>query len=195
MTNESKMKKKISSLLLASLFICLAVLFRTAWHLGPNIEFITTASFLAATYLGGAWSAIIPFLSMVISDKIIGNTNIYLFTWSAFILIGLADFWFLKKFGRKKLIAKQMGMGISASLFFYLYTNFGVWFLDSFGMYPKTLKGLLECYLAGLSFLKFNLLGNLAFLLPTFLISESFCGIIKLCKKPLFTLKDFFVTH
>jgi hypothetical protein len=163
---------EIRKAVLASLLILLSVLFRTIWHLGPNIEFVTTASFLAATYLGGNWAVLVPLIAMIISDKLIGNTNIFIFTWSGFILIGLMDYWFIKRLGRKKIIPKQTGMGVMASLFFYLYTNFGVWFLDAFGMYPRTLTGLIECYLMGLPFLRLNLLGNLLFVPLTFTLSE-----------------------
>ena len=55
------------------------------------------------------------------------------------------------------------GLGIIASLWFYLWTNFGVWALDSFGMYPKTLLGLIDAYILGLPFFKNNLIGNLLF--------------------------------
>lgn len=187
-------KLPLKSLIIASLLISLAVLFRTVWHFGPNIEFVTAASFLAATYLGSPWAIIVPFLTMVISDRLIGNTNIYYFTWSAFIFIGLADYLFIKKFGRQKLVLKQTGAGVTASLFFYLYTNFGVWFLDSFGMYSRDLNGLIKCYVMGLPFLKFNLIGNLILVPLTFTISEGLYGIIVSCQKLSPTLKNFLKT-
>jgi len=49
---------------------------------------------------------------------------------------------------------------IPSSIFFYLWTNFGVWYQ---GWYPPTLSGLAESYVMGLPFLKFNLVGNLIF--------------------------------
>lgn len=173
----------MKKILFSSFLIILAILFRTQWHLGPNIEFVTTASFLAATYLGKKWSILVPLLIMVISDKFIGNTSIYLFTWSAFIFIGLTDFWFLKKFGHQRLILKQTGAGLFSSLFFFFYTNFGVWFLDFFGMYPRTFSGLTQCYFNGLPFLKNNLLGNLFFIPISFFLIEFSYGIIYSCKK------------
>lgn len=82
-----------------------------------------------------------------------------------------------------------------ASLFFYFYTNFGVWFLDAFGMYPKTLTGLIECYVMGLPFLRLNLLGNLLFIPSTFILSELLCGMIFRWKKLSPGLKSFFFTR
>jgi hypothetical protein len=53
------------------------------------------------------------------------------------------------------------GGGVVASIWFYLWTNFGVWFLDSFGMYPKTFNGLVTCYINGIPFFKNQLFSNL----------------------------------
>lgn len=49
---------------------------------------------------------------------------------------------------------------------FYLVTNFGVWYAhhgSAHAMYPPTLTGLVDCYLAGLPFLGYTLLGDVAF--------------------------------
>lgn len=182
-------RANIYSSIFAIVLVALAVLFRTSWHLGPNIEFVTTASFLAATYLGGFWSAVVPLMAMVVSDRFIGNTNIFIFTWSGFVFIGLMDYWVIRKLGKRKLIFKQIGMGILVSFFFFFYTNFGVWWLDSFGMYPKTLVGLIECYFMGLPFLRFNLAGNLVFIPLTFTLSEFLYARLELCQKFFLTLK------
>jgi hypothetical protein len=64
-------------------------------------------------------------------------------------------------------------MGIFASLFFFLWTNFGVWISDSFHMYPTTWVGLINCYFAGLPFLKLNLAGNLFFISVSFSVVEA----------------------
>lgn len=52
------------------------------------------------------------------------------------------------------MIASLLGSGL-----FFLVTNFGVWVcLET---YPKTSAGLMECYGAGLPFLRNGLLGDL----------------------------------
>lgn len=73
---------------------------------------------------------------------------------------------------RGERILQATGLGVGASLWFYLWTNFGVWLLDSWGMYPKTLAGLLESYWYGLPFLKLNLLGNFIFVPLSFTCVE-----------------------
>jgi len=165
------MKKLFSALLL----ITVGILFRTTLHLGPNIEFVTTSAILAAMYLGGGYTVLVPLIIMVATDKIIGNTNIYLFTWSAYILIGLFSSLINKKFlvlSSKLKVIKGIGMGIGMAIFFYLWTNFGVWILDSWGMYSRDLNGLIKCYLMGLPFLKLNLVGNLLFIPTSIFIIE-----------------------
>jgi hypothetical protein len=49
---------------------------------------------------------------------------------------------------------------IASSLLFFAATNFAVWAFD--GMYPMTLQGLAECYIAALPFLDRTVLGDLA---------------------------------
>jgi uncharacterized membrane protein len=177
---------KKDNLLPLLFLIILAVIFRTAWHFGDNIEFVTSATLIASAYFGLKGGLLVPFTAMFISDVMIGNTNIFIFTWSAYLIIGVLGYRALgrknKKFKKKNdslkikgiIVIKAMGMGIVASLWFYLWTNFGVWVLDSWGMYPKTIHGLIEAYIMGLPFLKANLIGNIILVSFSFIFIESF---------------------
>ena len=158
----------MKKIIFAAVLISLAIVFRTFAHIAPNVEYVTAATLLAGAYLGRKYALLVPFIIMVLTDTLIGNTNIFIFTWSAYLLIG-----YLGYLGnlRGKLI-KATGAGILASLFFYLWTNFGVWALDSWGMYTRDLSGLVNCYVMGLPFLKLNLLGNLFFVPVSFGIVE-----------------------
>ena len=150
---------------IALFLIILSILLRTVWHIGPNIEFVTTASLLAGLYLGKRWAFIVPFVSIVLSDLFMGNKTIYLFTWSAYLLIGLGSAVF-SLFANRKPFRKVINaglFGLGAGFFFYLFTNFGVWLLDSWNMYPDTVTGLIQSYVMGLPFLRFTLTGNIVF--------------------------------
>lgn len=149
----------------AFLIIALGVLFRTKWHIWPNVEFVTAATMLSAVYLGRRWGIIVPLIIMGISDYVIGNTNIFIFTWSAYVLIGI--------FSKKFMAFGKIKSAVIASSIFYVWTNFGVWVLDSFGMYSKDLPGLLRSYYMGLPFLRFNLIGNIFFVSVSFWIVET----------------------
>lgn len=127
----------------------------------PNFEAVTSLSLISGSFLGGVFAPIIPLFIIFLSDTYFGfgYHPIYLFTWSAFILIGI--FGILFKRNSKYYFLKITGGGIVSVLFFYLWTNFGWWL--SFGMYPMNLQGLIASYIAGLPFLKNQLMSVLVF--------------------------------
>lgn len=61
--------------------------------------------------------------------------------------------------------------GISSTTFFYLWTNFGVWFLGT--MYPKTSAGLLMSYINALPFLRMQAISTLFFVPLGFGLTET----------------------
>lgn len=174
---------KVKDLLLIIAYILFGVLTRTVWHIAPNVEFVTALSIAGAYFIRKKYSLAIPMGIMVISDFIIGNTVIYLFTWSAF---GLA--WVIgqvmasrkvqglfKRFPRllQLGVVSELG-GIVFTLFFYLWTNFGVVVVSS--LYPKTLEGLMLSYKMGLPFLLPQLVGNLIIVPSVFVLTEIVYG-------------------
>lgn len=152
-----------TALLLLGLF---AVAERLWFDLGPNVELVSAAAILAAIYGGKRWSILLPLSVMAVSDLVLGNTSIALFTWSAYALAGLFALVFVSGLKtRWNKIGFSFGAGVGMSLWFFAWTNFGVWLLDSWGMYPRTWQGLWQCYLNGLPFLRNQLLGNM-FIVP-----------------------------
>ncbi len=125
----------------------------------PNFEAVTALSLVSGSFLGGIFAPIIPLSVIFLSDIYFDNTLVYLFTWSAFILIGI--FGTLVKRNSKHHFFKITGLGILSVLFFYLWTNFG-WWLTS-GMYQMTFPGLIKCYIAALPFLRNQLFSVLIF--------------------------------
>lgn len=147
-----------------------AIIERFWFDLGPNIELITVASILTAFYLNKRSAVLITLFILIMSDLLIGNSNIFLFTWSGFLLPLLA----INAFKKLKISNVLSGTlaGVSSNLFFFVWTNFGVWALDSWGMYPNTLSGLLMSYLNGLPFLKYQLTSTLFFVPLIFIVYE-----------------------
>lgn len=129
----------------------------------PNVETVMVASLLAGSLLGGAYTVIVPLTIIALTDMYIGNDLILLFTWSAWAIIGFFG-WLVRKKRRYsyRFILILTGMGIISSLFFYLYTNFGVWLL--WDMYPHNFAGLIQCYIMGLPFLKNNIVSDFIFI-------------------------------
>jgi hypothetical protein len=129
----------------------------------PNVETLTAVSIIAGALLGPYLGLAVSLFSVVGSDMMIGNTNILLYTWSAWLVIGLTSS--LLKRGRRNQVMVWMdtlkftGFSMATTLFFYAWTNFGVWHLS--GMYAHTWAGLELCYINALPFLRNQLLGNL----------------------------------
>lgn len=186
----SRINKKF---LFAVLLIILGILFRTVWHVGPNVEFVTAAALLSGRYLGRKWAVAVPLAIMALTDLVIGTTYIFLFTWSAYIVIGLLASQLLNvncQLSNVKCVLYASSLGVGASIWFYLFTNFGVWFLDDWGMYSPTFKGLIDAYIMGIPFLRYNIIGNLVFVPSFFLAVEYVISISsqRLKKEESFTL-------
>jgi len=156
----------------AVFLVLLASAFRTVWHIAPNVELVTLATFLSAAYLGWKWAILVPLTIMAITDKSLGTTNIFIFVWSAYLFVGLGDWLVLKKIGKKGLIVKQTMIAFLSSVFFYVFTNVGVWLMDEWGMYTRDLKGLVNCLVMGIPFYRNNFVGNLILVPVGFFIVE-----------------------
>jgi hypothetical protein len=141
----------------------------------PNMELVTTAMLLSSLYLSTSATLKLTFLLMAATDLVLGNTLIFIFTWSGFLL----PIFVLSKLTTNNSQLKTVFLGLSSNLFFYLWTNFGVWFLDSWAMYPKTLPGLIHCYINGLPFLRPQLASTLLFLPMAIIINRVIAEISK----------------
>lgn len=159
---HGNMKKLNTKNIFVYLVFLLAFLERTVFDLGPNFELVTLAMVMASFYLDKKLALTLIAILIISSDLIIGNSNIFIFTWSGFLI----PIFFIKYFKNLKInnIFSGTFAGISSNLFFFFWTNFGVWALDSWGMYPKTILGLASSYINGLPFLKYQLTSTLLFI-------------------------------
>jgi hypothetical protein len=141
---------------------------RTMW--APNLELLTLATILAAVWLPSRYAVMVPLVAIICSDIIIGNSPILFFTWSAWAVIGAGSL-LMKRFKNrpKLLVAIGFGGALTSSIFFFAYTNFGVWLIG--GLYPHTLNGLTQSYIMGLPFYRTMIIGN-AILIPAGLITS-----------------------
>lgn len=157
------MRKKITiAIIIALLGACLRIFLNETVAV-PNFEAITSLSLLAGSFLGGVLGSLTSLSMIFLSDIYLGNTQIFLFTWSAFLLAGIIGS--LLKRNSKNYTFKAIGLGLGSVLFFFLWTNFG-WWLTS-GMYEMSFLGLLKCYLAGLAFLRNQIVSVFVFI-PVF---------------------------
>ena len=140
-------------------FILIAAFSRIIPHY-PNFTPLCAIALFGAKYFNNKYIAyLIPLVALWFSDLIINNfilsqyfdgyTILYSgFYWQygSFLIIGFLGRKTLKKLSFFKLI----GVSISASLLFFIVSNFGVWVQSSF--YSQDLTGLIACYIAAIPF-------------------------------------------
>lgn len=150
--------------LAAAGLIATAVAWRVINHtygIAPNLEIVTASILLATVFLGWRAAVAVAFGTLVLSDLLIGNSSIFVFTWSAFAVVALGGL-VLRRLRERPaaLVLGAVGAGVATSVWFFVWTNFGVWLLGDGAMYPHTLAGLSQSYLMGIPFYRTMLLGN-----------------------------------
>lgn len=107
-------------------------------------------------------SLIVPLLAVMISDFVVVH-YIYHgayswfspFTWLAFLAVGMLGWTLRKKWTGLRVLLASLG----GSMLFFAISNFGTWLQG--GLYPHTLAGLVECYVAAIPFFRNSVLGDL----------------------------------
>jgi hypothetical protein len=156
---------------LAILLVILAVIMRLLPH-WPNFVPISAIVIFGGAILPKRWAISLPLVAMVASDCLIGLHPLIWLTWGSFMVIALTSNLWLKKIRTFNLL----GASLTASLFFYVTTNFGVWAQG--WLYPKSLSGLIQCYYNALPFLRNTLVSDLLFSLVLFGIYAVICRYI-----------------
>lgn len=151
-----------------TLLIVLAAFSRLIPHM-PNFSPLGAIGLFGAAYFTKKWQAFfIPIAATWLSDLFINNV-VYAkyypeFTWfydgfywqyAAYLLITLFGLVIFKKVTLPNTIVGALG----SSLIFYLVTNFGCF--PNKPTYTQDINGLINCYVAGIPFLKGTLLGDL----------------------------------
>lgn len=157
-------------LLVLSGFIVIAALSRVFPHPYNFAPMGAMAIFGAAYFSNKKLSFLLPLLAFFVSDLLVNNilyssyySGFTLFTpgfywmYGSMALIVLAGIFILKKVNTKTVIAGSL----SASVIFFLVTNFGAWIGSP--MYPQTLEGLMMSYGAGIPFFHYTVVGDLVY--------------------------------
>ncbi|RAP31596.1 hypothetical protein DID78_00405 [Candidatus Marinamargulisbacteria bacterium SCGC AG-343-D04] len=149
------MKKE--TLLILGLII-LVSLFRFIPH-PPNMTPVIAISILSVAYFNKKylqWG--LPLLIMVITDVFLGFHALIPFVYGAILLAGLGGHILRKKYS----FINSLGVSFLGSIIFFLVSNFGVWLVGD--MYPKTMTGIISCYVAAIPFFHNTLISTLAVL-------------------------------
>ncbi len=136
----------------------------------PNFEVIMVVTFLAMMLIRSPIALIVPLISMVGSDLLIGNpifignqmNRIVLFTYSGFAIIALINLFNKERlwngFGqlRLKTFGLAAGLGVGFVLLYDIWTNMGWWYL----MYPHDVTSLAAVFTAGLPFMVYHMISG-----------------------------------
>ena len=120
--------------------------------------------FSGATFRSKRDSLLVPLAALLLSDYAVihflyGGKYAWFspHTWAAFLLVGLIG-WALRS---KMTLARVAAASLAGSVVFFVVSNLGVWI--GWKLYPATLHGLVECYVAALPFFRNSVLGDLAY--------------------------------
>jgi|SRR6185312_5235517 len=121
----------------------------------PNMTSVAAiALFGGATFSDKRAAFLVPMAALLLSDVVLGFYRHMEVVYVAFALIVGIGIWLQKH----RSLLPIAGAALASSLLFFLVTNFGVWAFES--MYPKTLEGLVACYVAALPFFRNTLQGD-----------------------------------
>ena len=123
----------------------------------PNFTPIAAIALFGGTFLKRKDMAfLVPVAAMLLSDLIIGFHSTMLPVYLSFIaIVGMGLI-----LQRRLTAVNTLSASLSASVLFYLVTNFASW-TSGFMPYPMNIGGLMQSYIAGLPFLFNGVLGDL----------------------------------
>lgn len=120
------------------------------------------ALFGGAYFLDRRLAFLVPISAMLLSDLFIGLHRGIPVVYGSFSLIVCIGFWLR----RRRTLLPIAGATLASSLLFFILTNFAVWVSGS--LYPRTLIGLLACFVAAIPFFQNTLLGDAVYSLILF---------------------------
>ena len=143
-----------------SSLILFAILSRIIPH-PPNFTPIAAmALFGGAYYTERKWAFIIPLTAMFISDLFIGFHSLMPLVYICFAVMVFIGF----RLRENKKPLSLIVAGLTASILFFVFSNFGVWIIAKGTTYPYNIQGLMACYVAAIPFFQNTLLGDMFYI-------------------------------
>jgi hypothetical protein len=149
--------------------IALAALTRLLPH-PPNFSPVEAVALFGGAYFASrAWALAVPLIAMVLSDLLLGlkHGGLYLEYFvsahfaAVYACIAVSTVLGFRLRGSVN-GPRMLGYALAGSVLFYLATNFAVWLTASpLDAHPACYAGLLPCYVAGIPFFQWTLLGTL----------------------------------
>jgi hypothetical protein len=124
----------------------------------PNFTAVGAVALFGAAYFDKKiYAFVVPVIAMIISDGIIGFHPGVFAVYFSFIVIGAIGL----TLRERRNIGRVVVASLSASVSFFIITNFAQWVSDPF--YTKNTAGLIECYIMAIPFFHYTVLGDLFF--------------------------------
>ncbi len=158
------MKSKVT-IVLGMVLIALAIVSRLIPH-PMNFAPITAIALFGGMYFDKRFAPILPLAALLISDYFLGFYPGIEFVYASFIISVGIGMWLRDR----KSVLMIAGVTVANSVLFFLISNFGVWTSEL--IYPKTVAGLAECYVAALPFFRNTLLGDVFYVAVLFGLYE-----------------------
>jgi hypothetical protein len=147
-------------LLLATALVVFGTLMRIVPHPWNLTPIGAVALFSGACFDRKRWSFGIPMLALFLSDAVIGFNPlipVVYATFAATVIIGM-----LIRGGAQAPSPARIGAGaVASATLFYIVTNFAMWTISA--IYPRTLAGLVACYIAGIPYYGTMLVADLLY--------------------------------
>jgi hypothetical protein len=122
----------------------------------PNFSPIDAMALFSGAYLGRRGLAFAaPLGALLLSDLFLGFYHGMAFVYGSVALVVVIGWWVSSRRTPLRIGAAAL---VSSVLFFVL-TNFGMWLFS--GFYPRTMSGLVTCYVAAVPFFQNTLAGDL----------------------------------
>jgi hypothetical protein len=142
----------------------------------PNLASVTAVALFGGAYLSDTRMAfLVPLAALFLSDLVLGFYHHMAVVYFRFALIVWIGHWLRTNRSAPRILSAAL----ASSILFFVTTNFDVWAFGS--MYPKTVDGLLACYVAAIPFFWNTLQGDLLFTVLLFggfvLLERRFSGL------------------
>ena len=126
----------------------------------PNVTPIAAIALFGGAHFASKRAALaVPLLAMCLSDLLLGFGvhRVMPFVYGSFALIVVLG----RLIGDRRSTLAVGGAALTGSVLFFVITNFGVWLLSD--LYPRTVEGLVACYVAAIPFFRNTLAGDLLY--------------------------------
>jgi hypothetical protein len=149
-------RSKALQMLIVALLVLLGMSVRVMPH-PANVAPLMAIALYSSVMLPRRIAPWVPVGAAVLSDSVLGFYDIMPVVWACYALVAYTGVHYMRRAG----VVQGIVLTCSASLLFFVVTNFAVWL--SSGMYAHTISGLVTCYGIAVPFFRASIFGDLLY--------------------------------